>query len=355
MNFNFWNGKKVFLTGHTGFKGSWASMWLAKLGADVMGYSLKPNTNPSLYEIANVKNQIESIYGDIRNSDQLSKSICSFSPDIVIHMAAQPLVRESYINPKETYETNVMGTINLFECIKICDSIKAVLNVTTDKCYQNNEWIWAYRENEPLGGHDPYSSSKACSELISSSYRNSFFNDKEIGIATARAGNVIGGGDWSKDRLLPDIFNAYKDSKKLKIRNPYATRPWQHVLEPIFGYLTLAEKLYNDRRAYSEAWNFGPEGGNSESVVKVIEELNFHLPNEIQWELDQDHNPHEANLLALDISKAKNKLCWKPLLSFSESIRLVVDWNLSYFKNKNMQDYTIYQIEAYENLFNTKE
>lgn len=263
MNSKFWQGKKVFLTGHTGFKGSWLSLWLQSMEVQLTGYALPPPTNPSLFEEADVAIGMTSIAGDICNLANLTKSVQNSKPEIIFHLAAQPLVRHSYENPVETYSTNVMGLVNLFEAVRKTPEVRSVVIVTTDKCYENREWVWPYRENEAMGGHDPYSSSKACAELVTAAYRSSFYNPLEykhhgVGIATARAGNVIGGGDWSKDRLIPDILNAVNTNTPIQLRNPNAIRPWQHVLEPLHGYITLAEKLYSNGQNFSEAWNFGP-------------------------------------------------------------------------------------------------
>jgi len=257
---SFWKGKKVYLTGHTGFKGSWLSLWLQSMGAVVKGYSLEPNTKPNLFTEANVEENMNSEFGDIRDLNQISKSMLDFNPDILIHMAAQPLVRLSYQEPVDTYTTNVIGTVNVLEAARGCPNLKAIVSVTTDKCYENNEWDWGYRENEPMGGHDPYSSSKGCAELVTSAYRRSFFNaENSASLASARAGNVIGGGDWADDRLIPDILKAFEKSKPVVIRNPISTRPWQHVLEPLSGYLVLAQELFENGKEYAEGWNFGPK------------------------------------------------------------------------------------------------
>ena len=352
MNADFWKGKRVFLTGHTGFKGGWTVLFLTKLGAVVKGYSLAPGSNPSLFESTNICTGIESEFGDVRDLDRLKKSLLNFAPEIVIHMAAQPLVRLSYKNPVETYQTNVMGTVNLFEAVRGCDSVIAVVNVTTDKCYENNEWVWGYREDEAMGGHDPYSSSKGCSELITSSYRRSFFGDKgRVSLASARAGNVIGGGDWSEDRLIPDALYAFERNKPVEIRNPLATRPWQHVLEPISGYLVLAEKLYLDGKIYAEAWNFGPGDESVKSVGEVMDYLATLWPAEASWVLDGSEHPHEAELLKLDISKVKAKLKWTPTWSLPRTLQSIIDWHQSWLNGDDMRLITLSQIDSYENDF----
>jgi len=348
-NSKFWNGKKVFITGHTGFKGGWTVLWLKKLGAVVKGYALAPNTEPSLFEISKIAVGIESHIADVRDLDTLKKSMADFEPDIVIHMAAQPLVLESYRDPVETYQTNVMGTVNLFEAVRVCKSVKAVVNVTTDKCYKNNEWVWGYRENDPMGGYDPYSSSKGCSELVTSAYRQSFFHDEtEVSIGTARAGNVIGGGDWSSNRLIPEALRAFKLDEPVIIRNPLATRPWQHVLEPISGYLMLAEKLYSTDNEYAEGWNFGPTSDGNKSVGKVLDYLVAHWPSDVSWVLDEKVQPHEAQLLMLDISKARERLGWSPRWDLNIAIKKIIEWHDALAKEEDMRVFTIGQIADYE-------
>lgn len=348
-NSKFWNGKKVFITGHTGFKGGWTVLWLKKLGAVVKGYALAPNTEPSLFEISKIAVGIESHIADVRDLDTLKKSMADFEPDIVIHMAAQPLVLESYRDPVETYQTNVMGTVNLFEAVRVCKSVKAVVNVTTDKCYKNNEWVWGYRENDPMGGYDPYSSSKGCSELVTSAYRQSFFHDEtEVSIGTARAGNVIGGGDWSSNRLIPEALRAFKLDEPVIIRNPLATRPWQHVLEPISGYLMLAEKLYSTDNEYAEGWNFGPTSDGNKSVGKVLDYLVAHWPSDVSWVLDEKVQPHEAQLLMLDISKARERLGWSPRWDLNIAIKKIIEWHDALAKEEDMRVFTLGQIADYE-------
>lgn len=354
MNFDFWKGKRVFLTGHTGFKGGWTILWLQKLGAITKGYALPPNTNPSLFDLTNIKDISDSQFDDICDKETLEKSILDFMPEIVFHMAAQPLVRASYDDPVNTYQTNVMGTVNLFEAIRNCDSIKAVVNITTDKCYQNNEWEWGYRENDPMGGYDPYSNSKGCSELVTSSYRQSFFNNNsKVSIASARAGNVIGGGDWSQDRLIPDAIKAFNLDQSVVIRNPLATRPWQHVLEPISGYLELAEKLYLSD-GYDEGWNFGPYEEDCIKVGDVMDYLVNKWPHSVSWKTDKTSQPHEAQLLKLDISKARSKLNWKPRWKLEKALDAVIDWHLSHLNNKDMKKVTLEQITEYEKQFGNR-
>ena len=353
INEGFWRNKKVLVTGHTGFKGSWLCLWLHLLGCKVTGYALTPPTNPSLFELCTIDELVDSKIADIRDLQSLKVTILDASPDIVIHMAAQPLVRDSYRDPVETYTTNVTGTVNILECVRSCKSIKAVVNVTTDKCYENKEWIWAYRENEPLGGYDPYSSSKACSELVTSSYRSSFFNPEDyqhhgVGLASARAGNVIGGGDWAVERLVPDCVRALINGEKIAIRNPGAIRPWQHVLEPLSGYLLLVQKLYNEGPQYAEGWNFGPDDKDAKPVAWVVKKISE------KWGIDSlneefriEDNLHEANYLKLDCSKAKYKLGWYPKWDLSYSLDKVVEWAQAYKNKKDMRTVCFEQIEEY--------
>ena len=308
----FWKGKRVFITGHTGFKGSWLSIWLTSMGSIVKGYSLKPPSNPSLYVEARVDELVESTIGDIRNQEGLANSMLLFEPEILIHMAAQPLVRYSYDEPIETYEVNIIGTAKVFEVARRCNKLKVIINVTTDKCYENVVFKKSYKETDPMGGVDPYSSSKGCSELITASYRRSFFNDLGIGIASARAGNVIGGGDWAVDRLIPDILKSFELNKAIIVRNPNAIRPWQHVLEPLSGYLLLAQRLSKNNEEYSEGWNFGPDEKDVKPVHWILDKMISYWPH-ANWKLDEDSNPYEANFLKLNISKARIKLDWRPI------------------------------------------
>ncbi|HUW65470.1 MAG TPA: CDP-glucose 4,6-dehydratase [Spirochaetia bacterium] len=344
---SFWRGRRVFITGHTGFKGSWLSIWLHALDAEVTGYALQPPTSPNLYMVAQVHGLIKSIIADIRDKIALRRALLEAQPDIVIHLAAQPIVRESYQAPVATYETNVMGTVNLFEAVRECRSIRAVINVTTDKCYENREWAWGYRETDRLGGYDPYSNSKACSELITLSYRKSFF--KDVGVATARAGNVIGGGDWAADRLVPDIIRAAASGKTVLIRNPKATRPWQHVLEPLAGYLLLAHNLYKDADRYSEAWNFGPEERDVKTVDYLVRILCEKLASAGSYLVDSGIQPHEAKLLKLDCSKAKSRLGWHPRWNFDKAIDKVVDFVRSCEVGDDMLTVCRSQIQDYMN------
>jgi len=346
----FWKDKKVFLTGHTGFKGSWLSLWLQSMGAVVKGYSLAPPTNPSLFLVADVAKNMESQIGDIRDLDKLKESMLAFDPAILIHMAAQPLVRLSYVAPVDTYTTNVIGTVNVLEAARICPNLKAIVSVTTDKCYENKEWAWGYRENEPMGGHDPYSSSKGCAELVSSAYRNSFFNTKEsAALATARAGNVIGGGDWADDRLIPDILKAFENSKSVVVRNPLSTRPWQHVLEPLSGYLVLAEHLHDYGQDYAEAWNFGPKEEDCKPVHWILDQMVATWGEGAGWELDQNSHPHEAGFLKLDCSKAAARLHWRPKWNLENTLGLIVNWHQDWRAGKNINERCLQEIANYTN------
>lgn len=345
----FWKGKKVLITGHTGFKGSWLAFWLNLLGAEVCGYSLAPKTSPNLFENLQLENKIRSVIGDIRDLENFQKTLESFQPEIVLHLAAQSLVRRSYREPVETYTTNVIGTINILEAIRKNDFVKSVVIITTDKVYENKEWHWAYRENERLGGFDPYSNSKACAELAVSSYRNSFFAESNCLIATARAGNVIGGGDWSEDRLLPDVFRSLIFGEKLEIRNPASIRPWQHVLEPLAGYLKLAQKLYEGEKTFAESWNFGSEDSDAKPVGWILEKIKNVWNGDVNWEISQTKQPHEAKLLKLDSTKAKNELEWLPKLNLNEAINLTVEWYHGFQDKTDLVELTEKQIEFYQN------
>ena len=326
----FWKGKRVFVTGHTGFKGSWLCQWLLMLGAEVRGYSLEPPTDPSLFVALGLGSDLDHRIGDIRNAEALATSMREFKPEIVFHLAAQALVRLSYKEPRLTYETNVMGTLNLYEAVRACESVRVVVAITTDKCYENKEWVWGYRENDPMGGYDPYSSSKGCAELLSAAYRQSYFNpeqygkDHHVALATARAGNVIGGGDWASDRLVPDCVRALAKDVVINIRSPRATRPWQHVLEPISGYLQLAQKMLEDGIVYSEGWNFGP-GEDCVMDVETVVKSVIEAWGSGRYEMSQDADFHEAHLLKLDISKAKTLLGWSPHLVFNDAIMKTVE------------------------------
>lgn len=348
----FWQGRRVFITGHTGFKGSWLCLWLSALGAEVTGYALQPPTEPSLFELCKVDELVKSIIGDVRDGEKLAKVMSKADPEIVIHMAAQALVGDSYRNPVDTYAINVMGTVNVLEAVRTSNGVEAVINVTTDKCYENKEWVWGYRENEPMGGYDPYSSSKGCSELVTSSYRNSFFSPNEyekhgIGIASARAGNVIGGGDWAKNRLIPDCINFLLKNEKIRIRNPHSIRPWQHVLEPLSGYLLLAQRLYEDGASFAEGWNFGPNDSDAQSVEWVVKKMCEEWGGYASYEVDKGNHPHEARYLKLDCSKAKMKLLWQPSWNLEQALEKIIEWVHAYQAKADMREFCLQQIREY--------
>ncbi len=348
----FWKGKQVFLTGHTGFKGGWLSLWLTSMGAKVTGYALAPNIHPSFFDVVGVQSFLEQNHiADIRDLTFLKMAMEQAAPEVIIHMAAQPLVRYSYEDPLETFATNVMGTVNLLEIARKIPSIKAIVVVTTDKCYENKEWVWGYRENEPLGGADPYSCSKACAELVTSAYRQSFFSGNvatsNAAIATARAGNVIGGGDWSVDRLIPDALNAFEANKPLVLRNPLSTRPWQHVLEPLSGYLVLAQALFTNGKKFASAWNFGPDDEGNKTVERVIDLLGNRWGANSGWQQDPNAHPHEAHLLKLDCSKAHQQLGWSPKWRLEESIEKIVQWHKAFKTSKDMKAVSLEQIDQY--------
>ncbi|MEE4239795.1 MAG: CDP-glucose 4,6-dehydratase, partial [Anderseniella sp.] len=344
----FWHGKKVFLTGHTGFKGGWLTLWLADMGAEVHGFALAPPTEPSFFKVANLQDRLaRSTIADIRDGAALTQAMQAARPDIVLHLAAQPLVRYSYVAPVETYAVNVMGTVNLFEAVRLTPGVKAVVNVTTDKCYENREWVWPYRENEAMGGFDPYSSSKACSELVTAAYRRSFLESTGIHLASARAGNVIGGGDWAADRLVPDFLRALDAGQTLTIRSPLATRPWQHVLEPLSGYLILAERLFTEGQGFAEAWNFGPEEIDARPVQWIVEYLCNQVPN-AAWHCDASPQPHEASTLKLDSSKAKTQLGWRPRWDLQTALGMTLAWHQAWRRGADMALCSAQQIQEYE-------
>ena len=350
----FWKDKKVLITGHTGFKGSWLSLWLQNMNADVIGVSLDPPTVPSIFKQARISEGIVSLREDIRNLGKMNEIFQKYQPEIVFHLAAQPLVRYSYREPVETYQTNVMGTLNILEGIRGVDSVRSAVMITTDKCYENHEWEWGYREIDPLGGHDPYSSSKGCAELLIASYRNSYFNPDSINqhgtaIASARAGNVIGGGDWAEDRLIPDIIRALQQGKKVKIRNPDAIRPWQHVLEPLYGYLVLAEKLHGSDPQYTGAWNFGPYENDVGTVKTIVKNITSQWSEESTWSIDNDKHPHEANYLKLDCSKAHSRLKWKPKWNLTFALKKIVEWYKAEDAGRDLRKLTLDQINEYMN------
>lgn len=356
LNKEFWNGKRVFITGHTGFKGSWFCLLLHSLGAEITGFSLGPPTNPNLFEVCSLNQFTNTITGDIRDRELLDNALSGANPDIVFHMAAQSLVKESYKSPVETYEVNVMGTVHLLEAVRNVavksKRLKAVVNITSDKCYENREWHWGYRENEILGGYDPYSNSKGCSELVTSCYRDSYFNrnhfDKHgVAIASARAGNVIGGGDWAKNRLIPDCIDALTHQRNIVIRNPEAVRPWQHVLEPLNGYLMLAERLYEKGPEFAEAWNFGPDDYDVKKVEWIVRKLMNDWGTDVTLKVHQEITLHEAQYLKLDCSKVRTRLNWHPIWNVQTALSKIVEWNKAYLEKKDMKDITLNQVREY--------
>jgi len=353
VNSEFWRGKRVLLTGHTGFKGSWMALWLQSLGAEVTGFALPPASTPSLFEAAGVAGGMRHIEGDIRDAAALGAAMQQARPEIVIHMAAQALVRYSYQHPVETYATNVMGLVNLFEAVRATPGIRAVVNVTSDKCYENKEWPWGYRENEPLGGYDPYSNSKACAELVTSAYRSSFFNPAQyavhgVALGSGRAGNVIGGGDWAEDRLIPDMMRAIAAGAPVRIRSPHAIRPWQHVLEPLSGYLALAERLHADGAEFAEAFNFGPHDADARPVAWIVPRLCEKWGDGAAWELDPAPQPHEATYLKLDCSRARARLGWQPRWQLGQTLDRIVDWHQAHARGEDMRAFTLAQIRHYQ-------
>ncbi|HEY4083294.1 MAG TPA: CDP-glucose 4,6-dehydratase [Burkholderiaceae bacterium] len=344
---NFWQGKRVLLTGHTGFKGGWLSLWLQSLGADVHGFALDAPTTPALFNEARVAEGMTHTVGDIRDLSAVQKAFAAAQPEIVIHMAAQPLVRLSYQQPVETYATNVMGTVHMLEAARHTPSVRAMVNITTDKCYENREWVWGYREDEPMGGYDPYSNSKGCAELVSSAYRRSFMKDAKIAMATARAGNVIGGGDWAADRLLPDILRALEVQQPVQIRNPHSIRPWQHVLEPLSGYLHLAQSLYEHGQQDAEGWNFGPRDEDAQPVQWIVERMCEAWGDGAKWALQPGDHPHEAHYLKLDISKARQRLNWTPCWSLDTALARIIEWHQAWRSGADMRAMCLTQISQY--------
>lgn len=351
----FWQGRKVLITGHTGFKGSWLSLWLQKLEADVVGYALSPPTEPNLFEVAKVADGMTSIIGDVRDLETVKSVVQEHQPEILFHLAAQPIVRQSYKDPVETYSTNVMGTVNVLEAVRHTKGIRAVVSITSDKCYQNNEWVWGYRENDPVGGHDPYSSSKGAAELIISSFRNSYFTPDlyqhhGVGLASARAGNVIGGGDWARDRLIPDFMRAMMDDRPVIIRSPTAIRPWMHVLDPLNGYMQLAEHLARQGGEFAQAWNFGPSDEDTQTVSWIVDYLTKSWGENARWELGSAKHPHENRWLKLDYSKAFRYLEWSTRLHLSTALEWIVEWYKAYQANEDMNALTLEQIARFEQI-----
>lgn len=345
---SFWGGKRVFLTGHTGFKGSWLSLWLQEMGAELTGFALAPPTSPSLFEEAEVGKGMTSVIGDIRDQQALERALLAADPHIVIHMAAQPLVRASYDDPVGTYATNVMGTVHVLEAARKAASARAVCVVTTDKCYENREWPWGYREDEPMGGHDPYSNSKGCAELVVSAYRRSFFTGEgRTAVASGRAGNVIGGGDWATDRLIPDILRAVQKGEPVLIRNPLAIRPWQHVLEPLSGYLVLCQALWDNPAVAADAWNFGPRDDDARPVQWIVERLVSLWGEGADWTRDESVQPHEANYLKLDISKARAGLHWTPRWSLAEALDSIVAWHRAWLSGADVREHCIKELARF--------
>lgn len=346
FDISFYKGKKVLITGHTGFKGSWLCRILVNAGAEVTGYSLEAPTNPNLFSICDVEDKMNSIIGDVRDLEHMKKVFEEVQPEIVLHLAAQPIVRDSYKAPVYTYETNVMGTVNICECVRLNPCVKSFLNVTTDKVYQNNEWEWGYRENEPLDGYDPYSNSKSCSELVTHSYINSFFNDMEIPVSTARAGNVIGGGDFANDRIIPDCVRAAGAKKDIVVRNPFSTRPYQHVLEPLAVYLTIAQKQYEDKK-YAGFYNVGPDDCDCVTTGQLVDLFCEKWGENLKWVNQYDGGPHEANFLKLDCSKIKSVFGWKPRWGVADTIEKTVEWSKVFYDKGNIPACMDKQIEEF--------
>lgn len=346
FDISFYKGKKVLVTGHTGFKGSWLCKILSNAGAVVTGFSLEPPTTPSLYEIASIENDVNSVIGDIRDLPLLKKTFEESQPEIVFHLAAQPIVRDSYTNPVDTYAINVMGTVNVLECIRTTASVRSFLNVTTDKVYLNREWEWGYRENEELDGYDPYSNSKSCSELVTHSYKRSFFEKQDIAISTARAGNVIGGGDFANDRIIPDCVRAAINGQDIVVRNPYSTRPYQHVLEPLFAYLMIAAMQCMDRK-YAGSYNVGPDDVDCFCTGDLVDVFVDRWGENIRWINQHDGGPHEANFLKLDCSKLKMTFGWKPRWDLQQAIQMVIDWSKCWLSGEDVRDCMDQQISCY--------
>ncbi len=357
----FWRDRRVLLTGHTGFKGSWMALWLQSLGAVVTGFASDVPTEPSLYELARVGDSMHSIVGDVRDPDAIAVAVAEAQPEVVIHMAAQSLVRRSFVEPRETYATNVMGTVNVLDAVRLHgEQVRVVVNVTSDKCYENREWEWGYREEEPMGGHDPYSSSKGCAELVTDAFRRSFFSassqaghagaepgERGTRLASARAGNVIGGGDWGEDRLVPDIMRAALAGEQVRVRNPNSIRPWQHVLNPLSGYLVLAQALWEEPE-HACGWNFGPPEQDARPVGWIVERLSELWAQDLRWALDDGPHPHEARYLKLDSSRARARLGWRPLLGLDAALEATVEWYSQLHAGADMHAVTVGQIEAFQ-------
>lgn len=343
----FWDGRRVLVTGHTGFKGAWLSLWLQRLGAEVTGFADGVPTEPSLFDLAGVGSGMASLDGDVRDPDAVDRALAAADPDVVVHMAAQPLVRRSFTAPRETFETNVMGTVNVLDAVRRRPRVRVVVNVTTDKCYENREWEWGYREDEPMGGHDPYAASKACSELVTAAYRRSFFAESADGtrLASARAGNVIGGGDWGEDRLVPDVARAAAAGRPLLLRNPNSIRPWQHVLNPLAGYLLLAQTLW-EQPEHAGPWNFGPPEEDACPVGELIDRLAARWPGGLRWVTDDGPHPHEARYLKLDSSRARRRLGWRPVVGLDDALASIADWHRALHDGADMRAITLAQIDA---------
>jgi len=343
-----YQNKRVLITGHTGFKGTWMTFLLKEMGAEVCGFSLAPETTPSHFDLINLKNDIRHVLGDIRDASALNKVMQDFQPEFVFHLAAQALVKESYAEPVSTFDTNIMGSINLLEAVRQCNSVRSLVYITSDKCYENVEWIWGYRENDQLGGHDPYSASKGAAEVVFSAYARSFFSQREgLGAATTRAGNVIGGGDWAADRIIPDCIRAIESGAPIKLRNPHATRPWQHVLEPINGYLTLGEKLYNDPENFKGSWNFGPSISQIRTVEEVASSIIQHIGAGKIEVVSSDRKHHEANLLQLNCDKARQLLGWSPMWDVEKTLSMTAEWYKVFLSNGDIEGVTRSQLENY--------
>ncbi len=348
----FWRGKRVFVTGHTGFKGGWLCLLLKRLGAEVYGYSLEAPSKPSFYEAAGIGKLVSGETSDVADLDRLDSAFRRFSPQIVLHMAAQSLVRYAYLHPVDTYRTNVMGTVNVLEAVRRSQGVRAVIVVTSDKCYENKEWVWGYRENEAMGGYDPYSNSKGCAELVTSAYTRSYFHPDEyrhhgVAVASVRAGNVIGGGDWAADRLIPDIIRAVSDGRPVRIRHPHAVRPWQHVLEPVSAYLTLAQRLYVEGPTFGGGWNFGPDENDARPVQWIVERLMASWGDGAAWELEQGPQPHEAHYLKLDCSKARTSLDWRPRWSLTQALDRIVEWYKAYQDQRDVLQISLAQLDDF--------